>query len=393
MFRVSLYIYLLFSSFSMIVFFLPLYLQQKGLDSGQIGTIIAGGALISMFSQPFWGFVSDKRKTVKHILLLLMICSLFVSMGLFSMNTFLTIMIFYIAFMFFKSGVIPLTETLCVTYAQDHNKEYGRIRLWGEIGVGVTALLLGILMERFGIDYIWMMYTISLSVAIIAALVIKDTKATAKPINLPDLGKLFSQPRFIWFLTLVLIIAIPHRMNDSMLALFLSDLGATESQLGTAWLVATLSTVPTLFLIGKVIKKWNEFSVFIIAAILYTGRWIIYSLADSPNVLIVSQALHSITFPLFLVASIQYLSTIVPRHMRATGLAAFSVTFGGIGGIIGSAGGGFIIEYYGPNWAYGIGSIFALVGAIAAIATYIMNRNKLLEPIIDDEADEVKEVG
>jgi len=375
----------------MIVFFLPLYLQHKGLDSGQIGTIIAGGALISMFSQPFWGFVSDKRKTVKHVLLLAMICSLFVSIGLFSVSTFITIMFFYIVFMFFKSAVIPLTETLCVTYAQDHNKEYGRIRLWGEIGVGVTALLLGLLMERYGIGYIWVTYMISLCIAIIAALFMKDTKATAKPINLPELGKLFSQPRFIWFLFLLLIVAIPHRMNDSMLALFLSDLGASESQLGTAWLVATISTVPTLFFVGKLIKKWNEFSVFIIAAFMYTGRWIIYSLAESPNVLIVSQALHSITFPLFLVASIQYLSTIVPRHMRATGLATFAVTFGGIGGIIGSAGGGYVIEYYGPNAAYGIGSLFALIGAIAALITYWVNRNKLMEPILDVEDDVVEE--
>lgn len=377
MFRVSIFVYLLFSAYSMIVFFLPLYLQHKGLDSGQIGTIIAGGAFISMFSQPFWGYVSDKRKTIKYVLLLIMICGLFVSMGLFSMNTFITIMLFYISFMFFNSAVIPLTDTLCFTYAQEHNKDYGRIRLWGEAGVGLTALLLGLLMERFGIGYLWIMYIIGVCIAIIAGFNIKDSKTVTKAIYLSELGKLLIQPKLLWFLFLVLLLAIPHRMNDSMLALFLSDLGAAESQLGTAWLVATLSTLPTLYFIGKAIKKWNEYAVFIIAAILYTGRWVIYSLAESPNVLIAAQALHSITFPLFLVASIQYLSTIVPRHMRATGQAAFAVTFGGIAGIIGSAGGGFVIEYFGSNTAYTIGSLFTLVGAIAAVITFLVNRNKL----------------
>src|SRR5690554_3229016 len=100
MFRVALFIYLLFSSFSMIVFFLPIYLDHKGLDAGQIGTIIAGGALISMFSQPFWGYVSDKRKTIKNVLLLILISSFFVSIGLFSANVFITIMLFYVSFMF-----------------------------------------------------------------------------------------------------------------------------------------------------------------------------------------------------------------------------------------------------------------------------------------------------
>src|SRR5690625_6231051 len=59
---------LLFSFYAtntIIVSFLPLYLQYKGLSGKEIGWVLAMGPLVSIFSQPFWGYMSDKYKTVK----------------------------------------------------------------------------------------------------------------------------------------------------------------------------------------------------------------------------------------------------------------------------------------------------------------------------------------
>lgn len=376
MVRITAFIFLLFSTFSIIGFFLPVYLQGKGFDSGQIGSILAWGALASIFGQPFWGYVSDKRKTIKHVLQLLLISSLLLSIGLFSAGSFVLILIFFAAFSYFNSAAGPLAETLCISYARENNKDYGRIRLWGEVGVGISALLLGVIVGRVGLDSLWFIYAASLCIAIAATLLVRDTKATSAPVNLSALGKVLAKPKLLWFLLLVLLIAIPHRMNDSMLAIYLIQMEASETELGLAWLVGSLSTVPALFFVGKVLKKWNELGILLIAALIYTVRWAIYSQADSPTVLIVSQLFHSLTFPLFFVASIQYLLNIVPAELRATGQAAFAVTFGGLGGIIGSVAGGYAIDHFGPDTAYGAGSILSFIGAIAIAATYMANRRK-----------------
>ena len=118
MLRIAIYLYLLFSSFSIVGFFLPVYFTYKGLDPGQIGTILAGASFVSIFSQPFWGFVSDKQKTVKKILLLTMFGSFVLSIGFFSTSTLLWISIFYFIFAFFSSPLGPLSETLCISYAK-----------------------------------------------------------------------------------------------------------------------------------------------------------------------------------------------------------------------------------------------------------------------------------
>lgn len=380
--RISIFMYVLFSTFGVFSFFLPLYLKHKGFDPGQIGTVIACGSFISMFAQPFWGFVSDKKKTVKRILLLLMCCAFVSSIGVFAVETLPLLMLFFTIFMFFNSASGPLTESLGISYAHQHNKEYGRIRLWGELGVGTSALLLGMIVERVGIGYLQLIYSIGILAAIAVSVILRDTQATPAPVDVKALAQMVKDKRLLWILLVVLIIGIPHRMNDTLLTLYLEQLGTPESLLGAAWLVATLSTVPALLFVGKLIRKWNEIGVMAVAAAAYTVRWLIYWLTDTPVVLIAAQALHMLTFPLFLVATIQYISSIVPAELRATGQAAFAVTFGGLGGIIGSVGGGYAFDLIGAGTSYGLGSALALLGALAAIGTYYYNRRRLVRPAV-----------
>ncbi|ULL16105.1 MFS transporter [Paenibacillus sp. H1-7] len=370
MVRMSLFMYFLFSTYSIMGFFLPPYLQSNGLDSGQIGNLLAVGSLVAMIAQPAWGFISDKHKTVKPILLVLLICAFSVSLGFFSATSFFAILFFYALFSCFHSATGPLAETLCIAYASQHQKSFGQIRLWGEVGVGMSSLLLGIVIDRIGIHHLGGIYALAVCVAGAATLLLPNSKSAASAVNLSNLGKLFVKPKLLWFLLLVLMVGIPHRMNDSMLAIYLHRLGATDTQLGMAWLVATFSTVPVFMFISKIMRKWNELGILVIAAFAYSLRWMIYSFAESPGVLIAAQLLHSLTFPLFLVSSIQYLSSIVPAELRASGQAAFAVTFGGLGGIIGSSTGGYAMAQLGPQPTYLAGSLLALAGAAAIIATY-----------------------
>src|SRR5690625_4406114 len=80
---------LLFSFYAtntIIVGYLPLYLQYKGLTGKEIGWVLAIGPLVSIFAQPFWGYMSDKYKTVKRIILLCALMLLITGLIFFQMN-------------------------------------------------------------------------------------------------------------------------------------------------------------------------------------------------------------------------------------------------------------------------------------------------------------------
>lgn len=374
MVRISLFMFLVFGSFSVMSFYLTPYLLNKGLDAGQIGTIIGVGSMIAIFAQPFWGFVSDKRKAVKKIMLMLLICCVLASIGMFAMEHMLLIMLLYIAFTFFSSPIGPLSEALSISYAQEHGREFGRMRVWGEIGVGVSALTVGYIVKAVGIDKLWVIYLSIAVLGILSAMWIKESKVTPKPVDLKAFGKLFLQPRLLWLLLIVLIIGIPHRMNDSMLSLYLNELGAEESLLGIAWFTATMSTAPAMMFAGRLFQRWNAIGILTIASAMYAVRWFIYSLTDSAVVLVIAQMLHGVTFPLFFLAAIHYLTMIVPAELRASGQSAFAVTFAGLGGLIGNAAGGYSIQWLGASATFGIGGLLALVGTAALVGTYFYNR-------------------
>ncbi|MUV38576.1 putative transporter YwbF [Lentibacillus sp. JNUCC-1] len=90
---------------TIIISFLPLYLKAKGLNPTEIGWVLAVGPLASIFSQPFWGYMSDKYKTVKRMLLICVVGLIFSSIVFFQMNGLLAILIMGAVFYFFTSPI------------------------------------------------------------------------------------------------------------------------------------------------------------------------------------------------------------------------------------------------------------------------------------------------
>src|SRR5699024_7325091 len=115
---------------TIILSFLPLYLQYKGLTGTEIGWVLAVGPLASIFSQPFWGYMSDKYKTVKLILLICIVGLLLSSIVFFQMNGLVAILIAGAIFYFFSSPVGGLGDSLVQRRADELGVSFGAIRMW-----------------------------------------------------------------------------------------------------------------------------------------------------------------------------------------------------------------------------------------------------------------------
>ncbi len=367
--RISLYTYLTFSSFAVMAFYFPLYFQHKGLGNGEIGIVMGLGSFIAIFAQPFWGYVSDRLKTVKRVLATIMIAAALISIPLYLSTTFAQAMLLMIGFMFFFSAIGPLTESLIVNFSFEHKRNYGSIRLWGEVGVGTAALWMGFTIEEAGIGILGWLFGGVVILSLISMFWLSDAKPNAVPVTKESLKKLFTNRTFLLFLGIILFIGTPHRMNDTFLPLYLKELGAQESDVGIAWLVATLSSVPTMAFIGILLRKRSELFFITLAALCYTLRWIIYSFTGDPMIITIAQAMHMLTFPVMLVSSVHFIHKIVPRELIATGQTVFTAIFFGFGGIMGSSIGGWVMDAFGPQVLYLAGAILSLIGGIAI---YIM---------------------
>jgi PPP family 3-phenylpropionic acid transporter len=97
---------------------------------------------------------------------------------------------------------------------------------------------------------------------------------------------------------------------------------------------------------------------------MYGLRFVLMAIIDHPLSAIFIQCMHSVTFGIFLYASIVYLQTNIPEAFRATGQALFTITWVSLSGISASLFGGWLFETSGATIFYITAAGFAVLAAI-----------------------------
>jgi PPP family 3-phenylpropionic acid transporter len=355
--------------------FLPLYFGQKGYSSSQIGLLMMVGPFVAIFAQPLWGYLSDRYNTLKLIIGGLWILTIMSSIGIFLTDAYIWAFIFMLMLYFFMLSSVPLLDSGTIKAAVQSGKSYGSVRLWGSIGFTGVALSSGYILTALGgVQYISWLYWSVWILPLILLLFMKDDKVSGKQISLKAAGSIFKNRPFLWFLLLVFLLMVPHRMNDGLFVLYLKDLGASDNMAGWGWALAALGEVPIFALLGRYMHRFHEMALLGIVGILYTIRWLLYGWITDPTALMFMQLSHSVTFAVFWIVAMHCAVRLVPEEMRSTGLALFSAVFLGLAGITGGFVGGFIKDNWGGQWMYLLGAGMTAVAAVLFLGTHAYSR-------------------
>jgi len=361
---------------TIILSFLPLYLRYKGLSGTEIGWVLAIGPFASLFSQPFWGYMSDKYKTVKTMIILCMIGFLFTGIVFFQLHTIVPILLVASIFYFFSYPVGALGDSLGQRRADELNISFGNIRMWGSIGFAVSSLIIGEVLNQIGIQHIMWPYLFFGFLALFAAIKLQDVRTTEDGIQLGDVKRLIQSKPFILFLFFLIFIASSHRANDSFIGLYISELGGSERLVGISWFIGVISEAIVFALAAFWFRKYPPLFFVIIAGILYSLRWFLYASIDHPTYILIFQFLHGFTFAILYLAAFSYVSKIIPKNLQSTGHLIFYMVMFGVSGIIGSLAGGWILENFGGSVLYITMGISSVIGTGMFLAYYLSLRRE-----------------
>ncbi|TXK86053.1 MFS transporter [Paenibacillus sp. N3.4] len=366
-----------YASSAILLPYLPLYLQNKGYSSGDIGFLMMIGPFVSIFAQPFWGYVSDRFHTVKKIVSILWALSLLGSAGLFLTNGFGLTLGFILLLYFFLLPSVPLIDNLVVKSTAQRGMSYGSVRLWGSIGFSSVALLSGLLLEPLGgVARIPYFYWVLWIFPFLLLAFIKDEKGSGERITLKTISVIFKNKGFLWFMVMILIVSIPHRMNDALLGLYLSKLGATDSMVSWAWALAAVSEIPVFALLNRYIHRYHELTILGIVSILYAVRWVAYIFITDPWVLIGMQVTHMVTFAILWIVAVQYVVRLLPEQFGSTGQSILAMVFMGLAGIIGGLVGGWLSDRWGGASMYVFATGMSAIAACLFLSTQAVMRRK-----------------
>lgn len=357
------FLFLYNSAGTILISFLPIYYQSLGLSGSEIGWLLAVGPFVALLIQPVAGFLSDKWKTVKKLMIISIIGVILGAIILFSLNSFILLLLTSLIFFSFMSPLGALGDSLAQKTAKHFGVAFGSIRMWGSVGFGLSALLTGQLLFRIGVENILYPFLFFAIGTLIVSFFISDVTTSSRAVGLLDALSLLKNTKLTLFMAVTMFISLPHRMNDSYFGIYMKQIGGNESLIGWAWFIATVVEALIFFISTNWFKRFKELNLIIVIALVYGIRYISMGLIDNPVFILFLQPLHGITFAILYTAAIQYVSRIVPEHILGTAHLLFISVFFGISGMVGSLLGGWILETFNGSVLYWTMGTMAIIGS------------------------------
>ncbi|OMD04474.1 MFS transporter [Paenibacillus sp. FSL R5-0636] len=386
------FLFTIYGTSVLVVSYFPLFYTHLGFSSSQIGYLYSLGPLISILSNLFWSMISDNLGTIRKIMFILLAGQLVTGLLLARATEFSSVMLILSFFYFFYYPVFPLADTMAIKVAERHGRNFITIRVFGSLGYSFFALTVGYALRALGSTWSLTLCIIIIIAALLITLGLKDVKKpaviettnqdkdTAEADNSKNgLKDILLQKEVLWFFGCVFVLALGHRMNEAFLTISLKQLGAGEEIIGWALLASALSEIPVLFILSRYGDKFKELPLLALGSLMYALRFLLMSLADHPGSMIAIQAMHSISFGVFYVTSVRYITRIIPDRLRATGLAIFTVVWSSASGLLSGTFGGIIYQEAGRYIFYIVATGFSLLAFAGFLGQHLLKSN--LDPI------------
>jgi PPP family 3-phenylpropionic acid transporter len=350
--------------------FLTLYYQGIGLSGEQIGVLVGLGPVVTIFAAPFWGGLADATHRHKRIMLITVALAT-VSMFLIGrLNHFYPLIPAVLCYAFFISPVVPLVDRTVVDMLGANKADYGRQRLWGSIGWGLTAPVMGWIVGRTGLS--WAFYGFALYM-IVGMLVAIRMNVSPPPMGAPfwkGIRSLVTNRYLLFFLVAMLLQGIGRSAAFNFLYMHLNNLGASKFLVGMAATVAGLSELPTFFYSGTLIRRFGHRGLFIFSMVTACLMLLGYSLIRVPWVVLFVQLLTGPSFSTMWAAGVSYVDELAPRGMGATAQGMFSAISMGLASALGAMAGGWMFDALGAPWLFRCGAALVVLALAFFLATH-----------------------
>lgn len=234
---------------------------------------------------------------------------------------------------------ISLADAAAYAMLLDRKQDYGKQRLWGTIGWGALAPLIGYLNELATGDSSFINYSpgfymlAAFTVLDVLSLCFLDVPRSARSSQLlKDVSSVLVNARALFFTFSVLNMGFLMGFIWSYALWYLQDLGATPTLLGANLAVQCFGgEVPVLFFSGWIIKRIGYGNAVSLSIAGLSLRLAVYSFGTDVWAMLPVEVTHGLCFGLFYAAMTSYASTAAPPGTEATMQGILGGTFEGLG--------------------------------------------------------------
>lgn len=346
--------------------FLVLYLQSLGFSGAQIGLLTSLGPLLGLFATPFWTGLADASNQHKRILIGAVTVMVAMNILLPFLRTFSLVFAVQVILALFTSHALALQDSATIHMLGKQRDRYGRIRLWGTIGWGVSAPIVGVLLGYLGLAAMFWIFVVLMSFNLLLLRDLSFDQASDQSAYLKRVGQLLKDSQWLLFLVAAMMGGLGMAAHGNYLPLLVQQTStpawllviaaSASAVVGIALTVSTIFEAPVMLAASRLLRWLGSWGALFAALALIGVRNLMYANVTDSGQIVLVQVLHGLTYPLLWLAGVAFVAAHAPRGLNATAQGVFSAVLSGIGTASGNYFCGWLID------RVGIHAMFNLVG-------------------------------
>jgi MFS transporter, PPP family, 3-phenylpropionic acid transporter len=346
--------------------FSSIYYKSLDFSPQQIGVLLGIPLLTSVLATPAWGALADATHRHRAILLIAVAGAAAGAALIPTTDTYGLVAVFALVQAAMFAPVNALLDNGALTLLGARAEHYGRFRVWGTIGWGISAPLVGWVVADRGPRWIYPIYVVLMGGLLVAALRLPVSDRPPSERFGSRVRALALSPSLWAFLTVAFLGGVGMSMINAYLPLYLNGMDAT-GLVGVALLIATISELPVMMMGPALLGRLGLPQAFILALVLYGLRGLALSFAGSPWAVLALQLLHGPTFALMWVSGVALARRLAPPGVGAMAQGLFTSTSMGLGGALGAVAGGRLYAHGGaPTTFRGAAVVLMVLVPVAA---------------------------
>ncbi|WP_256758451.1 MFS transporter [Cohnella sp. WQ 127256] len=347
------YYFLFYLAMSVFMPYAGLYFNERGFSSTTVGLILSLWAMVSIVAQPVMGMINDRFNNPRKILMICAIAAPILGMGFEIVEGIAWIVVLSIFFAWFQSAAGPIGDSMAVEIASSKGYSFGSIRLWGALSYAVGTFITGILYAKYGYDNIFIYYLVVSSTICLVILFFPKAQAARQKFTLfGQMSEVVRNKPFVIFVVTSMLMMMSAAINLNFLPLYFKEMGFDKSWIGSAYAIAAILEVPMFWVATKLSRRIGRYQVLCLAAAIYGIQYFTLFMVDNVSVTLAVQLLNGIAFAFAAGTAVEVVQSYSTKGTAATMQTVYAAVTWGVGGIVGNAMGGIVIDRWGGPMLY-----------------------------------------
>lgn len=355
--------------YAVIMGFVNLYLLSVGYTSGQIGTLMAVGGLLSALLQPVIASLADRSRifSLKLLTVILSALTLVCAAALLAFRSSMVLSgLFYGLAITLLQSTTSLVNALAMTGKKLPN--FGLSRGFGSIAYASIAFGLGYLADFFGATVIpaFMLISFVVLTGILAVYPnVKNETEEGRETATSGSPLVFFQkyPRYAIVLVGCTLLFISHNLLNSFTYQIVVTKGGGSTQMGISMALAAMIEIPPMVFFGKLLKVMKCHNWFRICGIFFMLKSAATLMVTTIPGFYAAQVFQMLGWGIISVSAVYYAKSVMAPRDAVKGQAYYTVSMT-LGNVVGSVLGGWIIDLLNVQSMLVFGTTCALIGAV-----------------------------